>query len=502
MKVEFLVTLGTFAVGALAQDVFEPSDFNVTEALVANGVNVSSLPDLETLSEKRSTLDPCTIAVTTLVNPYCVFKPSKALDVSTMVLISRLTQCPFAIKGGGHTAFPGASSIEGGITVSLQDMNKIELSSDKKIAAVGPGNRWGAVYTELGKNNLAVIGGRASDVGTGLILGGGIAHQSNIYGLACDNIASYEVVTASGIILKVTPKQYPDLYWALRGGGNNFGVVTRFDMETVPQGLMWGGTRVHLQPDYQNLITAFATMVESAPEDPKSVQILSFATTAGNSAAQIQLEYLEPVDEANPPAILKEYLSIPSVRGSTINRTLASDTDMLDAQMPGGHRYSFWASTFKLDRDFMAWMQALHQKTVALGPDQGSLTFQAFTVPALKQMSKKGGNALGLSPDDGPLFHVLLYMVWDDESKDTILNREAQEFMNAAKEEAKTRGLYSRYIYLNYAGPYQNVIPSYGEANLAKLKAIAKKYDPTAIFQKLQPGGYKLEGAPYGETLQ
>ncbi|KAL1603089.1 hypothetical protein SLS59_004746 [Nothophoma quercina] len=438
---------------------------------------------------------------TAAVNPYCVLKPEKSLDVSTVVLLSRLTQCPFAVKGGGHTGFPGASSIEGGITVSLENMNEITLSGDKKTAIIGPGNRWGAVYTKLAEQNLTVIGGRASDVGLGLVLGGGVSHHSNIYGFACDNVASFEVVTASGIILTATPTQFPDLYWALRGGGNNFGVVTKFVLETVPQGLMWGGTRIHLQPDYPKLIDAFATMVEGAPSDPKAVQILSFAVTAGSPAAQIQLEYLQPVDEANPPAILKAYLSIPAVITATLNRTLASDTDMLNAQMPAGHRYSFWAGTFMLDRDFMSWMQALHQKNVGSLPDQGSLTFQAFTVPALSQMSKKGGNALGLNPADGPLFHVLLYMVWDDASKDDTLNKAASEFMSAAKEEAKSRGLYNRYIYMNYGGPYQNVVPSYGDENLAKLKTIAKKYDPKAVFQTLQPGGYKLEGAPYGETV-
>ncbi|KAJ4357128.1 hypothetical protein N0V95_002785 [Ascochyta clinopodiicola] len=531
MKARSILWLGAAAGTGFAQDVFEPSDFNVTEALIANGVDVSALPELANLTEKRSLFNPCAVACNSLkllfgsniltsgsadynaftnaywstqaasVEPYCVFKPVKALDVSTVVLLSRLTQCPFATKGGGHTGFPGASSIEGGITVSLERMNEIALSSDKKTAAIGPGNRWGAVYTKLAEQGLTVIGGRASDVGLGLVLGGGVSHHSNIYGFACDNVASFEVVTASGIVLTVTPTQFSDLYWALRGGGNNFGVVTKFNLETVSQGLMWGGTRIHLQPDYTKLIDAFATMVESAASDPKAVQILSFAVTAGSPAAQIQLEYLEPVDEANPPAILKEYLSIPPVMASTLNRTLTSDTDMLNAQMPAGHRYSFWAGTFKLDRDFMTWMQARHQKDVGSLPDQGSLTFQAFTVPALSQMSKKGGNALGLDPADGPLFHVLLYMVWDDATKDQALNKAASDFMSASKQEAKNRGLYNKYIYMNYAGPYQNVIPGYGDDSLARLQKVAKKYDPSAVFQKLQPGGYKLGGAPYGEIV-
>ncbi|KAH6639597.1 hypothetical protein C7974DRAFT_134998 [Boeremia exigua] len=531
MKLQATISLLACATSTLAQDFLEASDFNVTEALIANGVDVEALPELANLTEKRSLFSPCAVACNSLrlvfgdkvlssgsaaydaftngywstqtasVDPFCVFKPTKALDVSTVVLLSRLTQCPFAVKGGGHTGFPGASSIQDGITVSLESMNEITLSRDKKTAVIGPGNRWGAIYAKLSKESLTVIGGRASDVGLGLVLGGGVSHLSNIYGLACDNVASFEIVTASGVILTVTQTQFPDLYWALRGGGNNFGVVTKFTLETKPQGLIWGGTRIHLQPDYPKLIDAFATMAESAAVDPKAVQILSFAVTAGSPAAQIQLEYLEPVNEANPPEILKGYLSIPPIVASTINRTLESDADMLNDQMPAGHRYSFWAGTFKLDRDFMAWMQALHQKNVGSLPDQGSLTFQAFTVPTLSQAAKKGGNALGLNPADGPLFHCLLYMVWDDASKDTTLNKAASEFMAAAKAEAKTRGLYNRYIYMNYAGPYQNVVPSYGEANLAKLKSIAKKYDPHAVFQKLQPGGYKLEGAPYGETV-
>lgn len=98
------------------------------------------------------------------MDPYCVFKPSKALDVSTAILLSRLTQCPFAVKGGGHTAFPGASSIEGGITIALENLNEVTLSSDKRTVAVGPGNRWGAVYSKLEKDGLTVVGGRVSSL--------------------------------------------------------------------------------------------------------------------------------------------------------------------------------------------------------------------------------------------------------------------------------------------------------------------------------------------------
>lgn len=96
------------------------------------------------------------------VRPSCVFKPASALQVSTLILVSRLTQCPFAVKGGGHAAFAGASSIEGGITVALEKLNEVVLSPDKKIASVGPGNRWVDVYKALEEYGVQVTGGRVS----------------------------------------------------------------------------------------------------------------------------------------------------------------------------------------------------------------------------------------------------------------------------------------------------------------------------------------------------
>jgi FAD/FMN-containing dehydrogenase len=96
------------------------------------------------------------------VDPYCVFKPSTALEVSIVALLARLTQCPFAVKGGGHAAFAGASSIEDGITISLERLNHIVISPDQSLSDIGPGNHWVEVYQALEKQNLTVIGGRVS----------------------------------------------------------------------------------------------------------------------------------------------------------------------------------------------------------------------------------------------------------------------------------------------------------------------------------------------------
>jgi FAD/FMN-containing dehydrogenase len=96
------------------------------------------------------------------ISPQCVFKPEKALDVSTSILLSRLTQCPFAAKSGGHSAVPGGSNIEGGITISFEKMNKTIPSADRKSVSFQPGQTWYDVYTKLEQYQLTIIGGRVS----------------------------------------------------------------------------------------------------------------------------------------------------------------------------------------------------------------------------------------------------------------------------------------------------------------------------------------------------
>lgn len=110
------------------------------------------------------------------LDPFCIANPANSVDVSVAVLVSRLTSCPFATRSGGHAAFGGASSIEGGVTISFELMRAVKLSSDNTTASIEPGNRWGDVYQELSTTNVTVIGGRVFNIGVGgLTLGGSIS---------------------------------------------------------------------------------------------------------------------------------------------------------------------------------------------------------------------------------------------------------------------------------------------------------------------------------------
>jgi FAD/FMN-containing dehydrogenase len=126
--------------------------------------------------------------------PACIVQPIINTEVSSILLIARLTRCRFAVKSGGHAAFTGASSVPDGINIDLRLLRELTLSGDQKTAYIQPGNQWSEVYGILEKKGISVIGGRVSEIGVGgLTLGGGISFFSSEYGWACDNIQSYEV---------------------------------------------------------------------------------------------------------------------------------------------------------------------------------------------------------------------------------------------------------------------------------------------------------------------
>jgi FAD/FMN-containing dehydrogenase len=331
----------------------------------------------------------------------------------------------------------------------------------------------------------------------GLTTGGGISFFSNQYGWACDNVASYEVVTASGIIVTASPQSYPDLYWALRGGGNNFGIVTKFELVTFPQGMMWGGPRVIAESAFPAAIKAFYNLAKNAAQDTNAAQILSFVYTQGQRIASAELEYAKPI--ANAP-IFKEWMAVPSIQDNTGIRSLSELTINLNDSNPNGLRETYWAASFKLDLSFASFIKDVFFEEVSSFSDAAALTaagtIQGITLPQLQHMAQNGGNPLGLSAADGPFILFNPAIMWSNPADDARILKATSNMIKRTVAEAKKRGLFNDYIYMNYASQFQAVIPSYGVDSQRKLKSIAEKYDPTGVFQDLQPGYFKLDGAP------
>lgn len=331
----------------------------------------------------------------------------------------------------------------------------------------------------------------------GLTTGGGISFFANAEGWACDNVESFEVVTASGLIVTASPISYSDLYWALRGGGNNFGLVTNFELKTLPLGKMWGGDRVLLEDQFPAAIDAFISLGKNSAQDTKATQILSFVVQGGAKYASAQLEYAEPNANAS---IFSEWNALTPVVDNIGIHTLSELTEMLSAVNPYGQRQSYWAQTYKLDKDLLNFILDVFfeesGKIADIANLLNPLSLQVITVPQMQKMQQNGGNALGLSPDQGPLLLINPAPAWSDAKDDDRVNRFVDTLFARTVAEAGKRGLTSQYIYMNYASKYQDVIASYGAANKARLQTIAKKYDPKEVFQILQPGYFKLDGAP------
>ncbi len=180
---------------------------------------------------------------TTVLEPYCVFSPQNANDVAAALGILKSTQTQFAVRGNGHMTVKGAASTNQGVLIALTELRETTMNPEQTIASVGPGLTWFDVYNWIEPYGKAVLGGRYAPVGVlGYLLGGGISYYSGQYGWAANSVLSYGLVTADSKILNVSKTSYPDLFWALKGGSGNFGVVTRFDLATYPGLDVYAGT--------------------------------------------------------------------------------------------------------------------------------------------------------------------------------------------------------------------------------------------------------------------
>ena len=208
--------------------------------------------------------------------------PETTNDVSLAVKVIKTfnyaSVCNFAIRGGGHTPWAGSANIDRGVTIDMRRIKSISVNREKTEAKVGAGAIWEDVHREMDRQGLSIIGGRASSVGVGgLTIGGmsnfnsetfttltrvigGISYFSPRKGFACDNVVNYEIVLADGRIVNANARTNSDLWLALKGGSNNFGIVTRFDLKAFKQGNFWGGTILYGDDASPALLKAFADL--------------------------------------------------------------------------------------------------------------------------------------------------------------------------------------------------------------------------------------------------
>lgn len=269
--------------------------------------------------------------------PACVVLPETSADVAAFIsTVSRIANCSFAIKTRGHAPAAGAANIDGGPTLDLSWLNTTDIAADHLTASVGAGSSWSDVYNTLQPYNKTVAGGRNGAVGVaGLTIGGGISYYSPQVGWTCDTVINFEVcssapnqivcvsrlnciqvVLASGDIVNANSTSHPDLYRALKGGGNNFGVVTNIDFATVDAVPLRTGHLFQSQEYAEQILRAFAGIASADEYDVHTsiVTSMSFNQTIHEWTFVSVPVYTLPEME---PDVYQELFAIPNITGLT-----------------------------------------------------------------------------------------------------------------------------------------------------------------------------------------
>ena len=199
--------------------------------------------------------------------PAAVITCADSSDVMATVAAGRESGFDLAIRGGGHSV-PGFGTVDDGLVIDLSTMNSVRLDPAKKIAQVGGGATWGDVDHATYPFGLAAPGGIISTTGVGgLTLGGGIGYLTRGVGLSIDNLLSADVVLADGQQVTASDYQHEDLFWALRGGGGNFGVVTSFEFQLHEVGDIVGGPMFYEFDDAAAVLEGYRDYIAEAPEE-------------------------------------------------------------------------------------------------------------------------------------------------------------------------------------------------------------------------------------------
>lgn len=217
------------------------------------------------------------------LKPSCIIFPRTVAEVAAVFRVLSANNETFAVKSGGHSPNNYYASVNGGPLISTQNLDHVLLDPATGIVDVGPGNRLDDVASKLQGTGWTFVGGRIGNTGVGgLILGGGLSYMSAQYGWSASSVIEFEVVLANGTIVTASATSHEDLFLALKGGGNNFGVVTNYKLQAHSQGDVWGGNLVFLRTPSLDaaLLKAVRDFTEYNTDDKAAVIVTAERTNA------------------------------------------------------------------------------------------------------------------------------------------------------------------------------------------------------------------------------
>ncbi|RDL40051.1 FAD-binding-containing protein [Venustampulla echinocandica] len=451
------------------------------------------------------------------LHPACAVFPTSADEVSQIVtILQNNTGVNFAVKSGGHNPNVGFSSTDGGVLISMSKISSTVVSSDLTTADIGPGARWVEVAKALDPYGITVVSGRIGDVGVGgLTLGGGLSFLSAEYGMVCDNVINFEVVLADASIVNANASSNTGLYWALKGGGNQFGIVTKFTMKTHVIGQIWGGIRSYDASEAAALLNATQDFNANYDKHPKAAVIVT-----GEIAVSTLLEFFVVFffyDGPTPPTgVFDAFNAIPTLTDGVKVQSYYDLVNSNDATNLYGQRYLIRGTTLPnlpgttgkdlYNYHYKTWSKYVKSQSIPYPGFIFSIAFQPmpYIIPA--QSVAAGGNALGMKPTDGDRMWMDYNLSWltplgDDTAHSMAMNITATIDEYAKKtyvgvpsthyQSGDLEGLEYGPIFMNDATYDQKPLQTYENDGYNRLKTIQKSVDPEGFFPG-RTGGFKF----------
>lgn len=421
--------------------------------------------------------------------PAVVVRCASPDDVTAALTFARSHGLEIAVRAGGHSV-AGMSLCDGGLVIDVRGMKGIDVDVEQQLVRVGAGCTWGEFDRATQKYGLATTGGRVSTTGVaGLTLGGGSGWLERKYGLACDNLVSVDLVTADGTFITASRREHPDLFWALHGGGGNFGVATSFTFQLHPVGPeVLAGLLLYAPDKGPELLRLLRSYLPEAPDELGPAVGYITAPVADEvpthlhnmRALLLAICYAGPIAEGER--------AIEPFRALVPEADLVGAVNYADFQCsiddPPGYRNWWTAEYLHVVSDEA--IDLVHRHSLAT-PSPGPS--QSFVVPW-------GGAVARISEDDTPLSQrdatwvVHPFALWPDPADDDRVIAWAKGFRD------DLRRFSSGGVYLNFIGNEgeDRVRAAFGEEKYRRLASIKAAYDPDNVFH----GNQNIRPAPTG----
>jgi FAD/FMN-containing dehydrogenase len=406
-------------------------------------------------------------------SPLAVVRPADPADVATAVGFARDAGLALSVRSGGHDSL-GRSTNDGGIVIDLRSIAGVDVEGDT--VTIGSGAVWGDVAETLARHGLAISSGDTKTVGVGgLTLGGGVGWFVRLWGLAIDSLVSAEVVLADGRVVTASEASEPDLFWAIRGGGGNFGVVTRFTFRAhaLPDGVVSGAIDFAPDTDLAAAFTVWRDTLRTAPEQ-LSTTYMGMPALGDDIPASSQLVFVWAGGdvEAARTAIMP-LLAIPGVTGHTIERMPYTQV-LLDAP-PDAAQVDAPALAMVTDNGFAArFDDDLIAELAAVKRELGDTVLMVRLLGGAYGRVAADATAWGYRDTEAWIISVAFFPEGD------IYDAQAPRVRQLwARLDPWLDGMYGNFSDLDDA-----VDRMYPPATLARLRSIKAAYDPANLFHR------------------